>query len=329
MSEISWNNSVKLILSDVDEMVADLYVPADPKIITELNQVLESGVAIFFISGHGLQGIKERVTDLLRPDLRKRVLISHCSGVEVWGYKDNGDLRDSPYHSLYDEKLNQAQRNDWRAVMDEVVEEFKLVKYPASSIPQFMKASGNNPLAVMYVDRGPQITFEVINGYDLSPEAAEKLEIKVPLTHGHYDLRIPILERAEKLLAERKLPISPRLGGVFALDFAVEGLSKTTSVKHVVDNEKILRSIGVDKDSLTNPNALEIWGDKFSVIRGGADRHMCEAVDPKVRAIDFRIENPEEFLPGYNIQVWDGDKHLQEGLLEYLQSRKTGLENTS
>jgi len=110
------------------------------------------------------------------------------------------------------------------------------------------------------------------------------------------------------------------LGGIFALDFAVKGISKTTAVEYVLNNEQVLSSLGLRKSDLTNPEYLEIWGDKFSVIRGGTDRHMCEAVNPRVRTIDFRKENPEEFLKGYNIVTWDGEKHLHEGLLEYLSS---------
>ena len=102
---------------------------------------------------------------------------------------------------------------------------------------------------------------------------------------------------------------------------AVEGVSKTTAVKTVLEESEILNSIGLNKNDLKNYENVEIWGDKFSSIRGGTDRHMCEAVDKRVRAIDFREENPEEFPKGYNIVVWDGEKHLQEGLLEYLQSR--------
>ena len=48
---------------------------------------------------------------------------------------------------------------------------------------------------------------------------------------------------------------------------------------------------------------------------------MCEAVDSRVRAIDFRKENPEEFPKSFNIVVWDGKKHLHQGLLEYLKTR--------
>ncbi len=173
----------------------------------------------------------------------------------------------------------------------------------------------------MLEDRGPQITFEIVNGYDLSPEQAQKLEVEIPQTHGQYDLRIPILERAEKLLAEKGLPITPRLAGVFAIDFALKGVSKTTAVKNVIEHDSILSSLGIRKSDIENPESMEVWGDKFSVVRGGTDRHISEALPKEVRSITFREEKPEEFLEGYNTVVWKGEKHLHDGLLEFLKSR--------
>jgi hypothetical protein len=72
---------------------------------------------------------------------------------------------------------------------------------------------------------------------------------------------------------------------------------------------------------MNRPEQIEIWGDKFSSVCGGTDRHMSEAVDPRVRSIDFRDEDPSEFLPGYNTVLWQGKHRLHHGLLEYLQSR--------
>jgi hypothetical protein len=173
----------------------------------------------------------------------------------------------------------------------------------------------------MMEDRGPQITFEVIHGYDLSVEQEKELEVSVPQTHGAYDLRIPIIERADALFQEHGLPITPKLGGVFAVDFVIKGVSKTTAVKFAVESEEVLASIGLKSADINTPDAMEIWGDKFSVINGGSDRYMCEAVNKEVRAINFRQENPEEFEKGYNIVLWDGEKHLHEGTLEYLKLR--------
>lgn len=46
-NKITFNNSVKLIISDVDETIADLYKPADPQTISELTQLLRERKMIF------------------------------------------------------------------------------------------------------------------------------------------------------------------------------------------------------------------------------------------------------------------------------------------
>lgn len=155
----------------------------------------------------------------------------------------------------------------------------------------------------------------------MSVEQEKMLEISVPETNGSYDLRIPVLERAQILFDEVRIPITPRLAGQWAIDFAIKGVNKTTAVRTILEDENTLSEFGLTKEDLKNPKHLEIWGDKFSVLRGGTDRHMCEAVMPDVRAIDFREENPKEFPQGFNIVLWDGKRHQQHGLLEYLHSR--------
>jgi hypothetical protein len=86
----------------------------------------------------------------------------------------------------------------------------------------------------------------------------------------------------------------------------------------------LLAKLGLhDLDLQNHPEFAEVWGDKFSVIRGGSDRHISEGLPKAVRSITFREEDPTEFLESYNIVVWDGDKHLHEGLLEFLKTRHT------
>ncbi len=318
---MEWNEKIKLIISDVDETIADLYVAAKPEMLTELEKLLADGKVLFLISGQSVKSIRWRIVDHIRKDLRRRIIVGHCSGAEVWGFDDNGELRDKPFYSLYETGLSAEQKEAWREVIRELVEEFKLKILPTMPIAEFEKKSGGDPLTIMLEDRGPQITFELVNGYDLSPEQAEKLEVAVPETHGHYDLRIPILERAEKLLEEKGLPITPRLAGVFAIDFAIKGVSKTTAVKYVIGHDSILSSLGIHKSDIEKPENMEVWGDKFSVVRGGTDRHISEALPKEVRSITFREEKPEEFLEGYDTVVWNGKEHLHDGLLEYLKSR--------
>lgn len=318
---MQWNEKVKLIISDVDETIADLYIEAKPEMIAELEKLLADNKVLFLISGQSVKSIQWRIIDHIRKDLRQRIIVGHCSGAEVWGFDEEGKLRDTPFYSLYETALSKEQKKSWREVIRELVDEFKLKTLPTMPIAEFEKKSNGDPLTIMLEDRRPQITFEIINGYDLSPEQEQKLEIEVPETHGHYDLRIPILERAEKLFEERGLPITPRVAGVFAIDFAIKGVSKTTAVKYVIEHDSILNSLGIRKTDIENPESMEVWGDKFSVVRGGTDRHISEALPKEVRSITFREERPEEFLGGYNIVVWDGKEHLHDGLLEFLKSR--------
>lgn len=319
---LQFNSQVKLVLTDVDETIADVYCPAAPEMVRELTKLLKEGIVLFFVTGGGLQRVKKDIIDLIEPNLRHRTLVSHCSGAEVWGFSDDGKLLQNPYYSKYNEELTDDEKNNFRKAVSQLITEFKLRTHPAMPKLDFIQKFGTHPLEVMCDDRGPQITLEFINGSDLQPDQVAELEVDVPQTHGQYDLRIPVLERAEQLFSKYRVPISPRLGGTMALDFAIQGVSKTTSVKFVLENTALLKELKIDTSIQNDDNSIEIWGDKFSIIRGGSDRHMSEAVKPQVRSIDFRNENPEEFPKGYNIVLWNGKKELHHGTLEYLLSRK-------
>ena len=317
---IAWNDNVRLVIADVDETIADVYTPAEPEMIVELNRLLGDGVRLFMVSGGGLRRITTGITDAIAPKLRQNILISHCSGAEVWGFTAEGELREQPFYSLYEETCTADMKQIWRDSVDKLVAEFGFRLHPVEPKVHF-RQKYSDPLDIMYDDRGPQITFELVNAADMSDAQVAQLSHDVPLTHGARDLRVPVLERAEQIFAEAGVPITPRLGGMFAVDFALAGVSKATSIRRVLEDTEILATIGLAQDDLSLPEAFEVWGDKFSSIRGGTDRHMCEALDPRVRALDFRAEDPAEFLDGYNIVLWDGTQHLHHGLLEYLRSR--------
>lgn len=318
---ITWNSEVKFILADVDETVAEVYTPAVSEMITELERLLRDGISLYFVSGGSLESINERIVWAIDPQLRKKILVAHCSGVEVWGYDDKGDVLKEAYYSLYDNLLSQDQKRQYREVINQLIKEFQLKTFPPmGSKPAFREKTNHAPHAIMYVDRGPQITFQLTNAYDLTE--AQARELGVPRTHGQYDMRYPIIARSKELFQQHNIPITARTGGTTAIDFAVKGVSKTTAVRWIMENDELLHEMGLDGTELQkNPNFLEIWGDKFSTIHGGTDRHICEGLDKDVRAIDFREEDPNEFIPGYNIQVWHGKEHLHSGLLEYLKSR--------
>ena len=319
-SSVEWNDQLKLSLSDVDETIADVYTPAEPEMIVELSSFLADGHKLFMVTGGSLGRVRVGITNLIDPALRHNILVSHCSGAEVWGFTKNGELRNKPFYSIYEETFSSELKQLWRDKTQELLTEFGLRTYPVEPKIEFRKKF-SDPLDIMFDDRGPQITLEVVNGVDLTDEQVAALPHDVPETYGSRDLRIPILERAEQIFEQAQIPITPRLGGNFALDLAIKGVSKTTSIERVLNNPEVLGTIGLTADDLQHIKTLEVWGDKFSLIRGGTDRHMSEALPPQVRSIDFREENPAEFEEGYNVVVWDGERHLHHGLLEYLQSR--------
>lgn len=318
---LSWNPNTKLIFSDVDETIADVYTPAEPEMINELQRLLQDNYRLCMVTGGSLKRVMTGITDLLQPDVRQHILVSHCSGAEVWGFTSDGSVKDSPFYSLYEERVTEAARKQWRQIMQQLLDEFSLRPHPAQPKSIFWETVGKDPFDIMYDDRGPQITLEVVNATDLPEELVATLPYSVPHPLGRYDLRNAIKTRAETLLQQHNIPITPRFGGNFALDFAIAEVSKTTSITHIMNSTDILESIGLTPQDLKHPNTMEVWGDKFSMIHGGTDRHISEALPPEVRSIDFRQEDPAEFLPDYNMVIWDGDATLHHGLLEYLQTR--------
>jgi hydroxymethylpyrimidine pyrophosphatase-like HAD family hydrolase len=318
---VAWNTKLRLAISDVDETISEVYTPAEPAMINELSSFLEDGGKLFMVSGGWLKHIRSNIIDSIEPSLRKGILVAHCSGSEVWGFTDTGELRDEPFYSVYEETFTSEMKQAWRTAVAQLIQEFGFRTHDVRPKLEFRKTLGDDPHDIMFEDRGSQITLQLTNAYDLSDEQLAKLANDVPYINDQRDLRMPVMERAEELFQAAGLPITPRLGGSTAIDMAVRGVSKTTAIKYVLERPDVLATIGLTTGDIQDPASLEIWGDKFSVLRGGTDRHMSEALPPAVRSIDFREENPAEFLEGYNIVVWDGRQHLHHGLLEYLQTR--------
>ncbi|MDB5166373.1 MAG: hypothetical protein JWM37_445 [Candidatus Saccharibacteria bacterium] len=318
---IHWNNQLRLVFSDVDETIAEVYTPAESAMIDELASFLESGGKLFMVTGGSLKRVLASITDMMPARVRNSILISHCSGAEVWGFTDDGKLRDTPFYSVYEDTFDTEMKRQWREIIGQLVQEFGLRPHPAQPKTEFWRKIGHRPQDIMLDDRGPQITMEVVNGTELTEEQLRDLNFDVPATNGKYDLRTAIKLRAEQLFTEADIPITPHFGGNFALDFAVEGVSKTTSIQAVLSDQTVLKTIGLTPADLLNPDELEVWGDKFSLTNGGTDRHMSQALPPEVRSIDFRDEDPTDLPQDINLVIWDGAHHLHHGLLEYLQSR--------
>lgn len=322
---LKFNPNIRLVLADVDETIADVYKPAVPEMIAEVSKVLQENRVLFLVSGGGLQSIRERICNMINPELRHRMLIAHCSGAEVWGFEQSGDIKSEPYFGIYEGKFTAAQKQRWREIIQAAIKKFNLITYPTEPKEDFIKRTKSNPLAVMLADRGPQITLEFVNAVDLTEEQKATIEqqvgIVVSLHHDSYDLRLPVMDFLIAEFRAANLPVTPKLGGVFALDCIIDGVDKTAAIKFVLNHDSILSNLDIHTADIHEASEIEIWGDKFGQKKGGPDFQMCLAVSPEVRAIDFRNEDPDEIPKDYNIQIWDGAQHLHSGLLEYLKNR--------
>jgi hypothetical protein len=314
---LSWNRKLRLALSDVDETVADLYCPAEIGMLNALTRLLDEGISLVLITGQSVENVEQRVIMGLPAQLRQRIAVGACSGAELWGYSTTGDRNATAFYTA-DSALTAEQRRAWRVVTQQLMTEFRLTPFPPMPIPDFKRQHGEEPWQVMLDDRGPQITIEFPNAYELSNAACELMHRRLESSFEGQDLRIPVLQRARQLLEAHSVPVTPRIAGVFALDLALEGVDKARAVEETL-TPTVLRSLRLGPN-VPRAGEIEVWGDRFSQF-SGTDWLMCKPIGRRVRALSFRSENPAEFPKGYNIQLWDGAYRLHKGLLEYLENR--------
>jgi hypothetical protein len=309
------NQKLRLVLSDVDETVADLYRQAESGMLDALTQLLDQGIVLALITGQSVGNVEQRVIMNLPARLRSRVVVSGCSGAELWGYSAIGERNIAPYYTA-EKALSVAQKKAWRLVTRQLITEFRLIPSLPMPIADFRHRYGEQPWQVMLDDRGPQITIEFPNAYALSEAAYEQMQRRLGRGFDGRDLRIPVQQRAQQLLAAHAVPVTPRIAGVFALDLAIADIDKARAVEEAL-TPSVLRDLGLGPEP-PHAEEMEVWGDRFSQT-SGTDWQMCKPIDRRVRALSFRDEDPAEFPEGYNIQLWNGEHRLHAGLLEYLQ----------
>lgn len=314
---VLWNQKLRLVLSDVDETVADLYRPAAPGMLDALARLLDQGISMVLITGQSVGNVEQRVVMGLPARLRRQMAVGGCSGAELWGYTANGTRNAAPYYTA-ENMLDAAQKQAWRVVTQQLISEFQLVPFPPIPIDDFRRQHGEQPWQVMLDDRGPQITFEFPNAYALSEAGCDALHRRLGKHFEGRDLRIPVQQRAQQLLEEHTVPVTPRIAGMFALDLAIAGIDKARAVEEAM-TPSVLRDLGLGPEP-PRAEEIEVWGDRFSQ-SSGTDWLMCKPIDRSIRAISFRDEDPAEFPDGYNIRCWDGERRLDAGLLEYLEGR--------
>lgn len=322
-NRLVFNNDIRLVISDVDDTLAYPYMSASEKIIKGLNELLIRGTSLFFVSGQSVSNMRWRIIDRLEPKYRHRILAGTCSGAEVWGFDTAGELIDKPFYSKYEELFDDSMKKKWREAVNEVIERFEFKKYETMPKPKFREVSLCDFKSIMYEDRSSQITFEVVNSCSLNDEQCAHYESILGSPLKSRDLRVSVVEYANELFERYSLPVTARLAGNFAIDLAVKDVTKTTAVQYALYSGNCATALEMTPKELEDPAILEIWGDKFSVVNGGTDRHICKAVPPSVRAIDFRHEPESELPKEYNINIWDGETSLCEAVEDYME--RSGL----
>lgn len=181
--------------------------------LVALARLLDQGIRLVFITGQSVGNVEQRVVMRLPAPLRHRVAVGACSGAELWGYSLTGD-RNSVAFDTADAALTGEQKAAWREIVQQLITEFQLSVHPPMPIPEFGLLYGHEPWHVMVDDRGPQITIEFPNAYQLSDTARERLSHRLGTKIEESDLRIPVSKRARQLLETRSVPVSPGLAGV-------------------------------------------------------------------------------------------------------------------
>ena len=314
---IFWNHKLRIALSDVDETVADLYRPAESDMLAALTRLLNQEICLVLITGQSVGNVEQRVIMGLPAQLRHRIAVGACSGAELWGYSPTGDRHTTAFYTA-ESALTIEQKAAWRVVTRQLIAEFRLIPFPPMPISDFKRQHGDEPWNVILDDRGPQITIEFPNAYQLTDTARERIYRRLGASFEGRDLRNPVLQCAQRLLKAHSIPATPSIAGMFALDLAIAGVDKARAVEEAF-TPTVLGSLGLGPDTPA-ASEIEVWGDRFSHL-SGTDWLMCKPIDSRVRAISFRDEDPGEFPNGYNIQLWDGAYRLHTGLLEYLESR--------
>lgn len=309
-----------MIISDVDDTVAEVFKNSSSEIICELEELLLEGKVIFLISGQSITNIYNRVISFINRKLRNRVLVGHCNGSEVYGFNDLGELISKQFFSVYDLYKDKIDNMKWRYIVDCILNEFELIAFPFMDINEFKNVTNNNPHCIMLDDRMVQISLDFVNSLNIK-DFRFKANINVESVEID-DIRVLICRKTKELFQIENIPIEPHLSGKFALDFNIKGVNKGLPIKHIFEVGKQYQIQLPQKILLSKYSEVEVWGDSFSISDGGSDHNMSLALPKETRSISFRDMDLGDTIMGYNIVTWNGKYRCHDGLLEYLKSRK-------
>lgn len=304
--KIAWNNSVKLIIADVDDTVSEVFKKVSPEMIKHLENLLEEGKFILFISGQSRTNIYNRLIRFINKKLLNNVLLGHCNGTEVLEFDNLGNIVEKPVFGISDYYDGEVNFDRCKVVIKEVLDSFGLEAIPYMDVNEFKLRTKGSPNFLMIDDRKVQIALDFVNGLTVDNIIYKQ------------DIRIPIIKAVQEQFDKENIHIEANMAGTFAIDFNIRGVCKGLPIKNMINIGQAFNTMTPNKITVSNYEEIEIWGDSFSLSNGGSDYKMSKAFDNKVRAISFRdCDNSEE----NNVYNWNGKYRCNEGLLEYLKTR--------
>lgn len=275
-------DAVTLVISDVDDTLAPPFRDISPSLARALTRLVGNGTALFLVSGQGIENIERRVIRAFPRPLRRRILVGHCHGAEVFGYDHEGRRVIRPLFSVRESAAMEGVFRKVLTIVTGVLNEHGI----AASSP-----------GILLDDRGVQVTVDFL----VHPAAGRRAELVTTLNDR---------------LTEAGLPVEARLAGHLGIDIVVRGVDKSLALSRLLTP---LSPGGGTSYRLTMPGGLvagdwdgiEVWGDQFSPPGLDADLRMLAALPRGIRAVNF---GPAVGLPGLRTARAPGPA----GVLDYL-----------
>lgn len=298
-----WAPDTRLVVSDVDDTIAEVFRPATQDMVLALEHLLQRGVILFLISGQSISNVFRRVLLPMNPILRKQVVVASCGGAEVHGFDADGSLRAEPLFSSGSDPDRRIDQTAWREIVNQLIKKFDLLALPLMDMATFRTSSQGNPLAVMLDDRHVQLSLDFVN-WTFQPPVV--------------DIRPSLAEEANHAFRRAGMDLEARVAGEVAIDFGLSGVDKGLPIRKFIAWGPEFRNELPHRIVLAKPGQAEVWGDRFSAHQDRSDLAMALALPPGSRKICFRNLPANDTAPCPGLRVWRGRFYLHEGLLEYL-----------
>jgi|GEM_PF-6458066 len=293
------SKNIRCIVSDVDDTLAYTYGKIDDNLTHLLEKLLISDVKMLLISGSNIKSIFERVVCHIKPELRRNVFVGHCNGAETFSFFGNGQPQKIEKHTIESLKAFNIPSTE------NLIRDYLIRRNILFGMPNEENRPEDTPNHIYAVleNSGVQLSIDFAYTGD-NPDFDMK------------QYRDKFSEDIKKVISSAGIDCEVKRGGLNAIDFAPSGTNKGHPIKEVImvtDNES--EQLSESNILINNISEVEVWGDSFL---GGSDFDMCTALPDNVKKISFRKIPLSSELRENNVQIWDGEHELHDGVLEYL-----------